>query len=159
MEELKDDIEGNVENNKCSECGHDNYYYCKPCNSVHFRVNFAHWTSGDSKLDKLIQNSQLNADNSWELIEWIEYSNLEIINDVGQGGFGNVYKAVWKDGPIDRYKQAWNVYKSEFQRRNKMEVALKKLKNATFISSEFLNEVNNLNNISIKLGNEYSHNM
>ncbi|PKY31513.1 hypothetical protein RhiirB3_449147 [Rhizophagus irregularis] len=58
------------------ECGRsddfDFYKYCIPCNSVHFRNNFVHWTSGDSNLDKVIQNSQLNATCPSELIEWIE---------------------------------------------------------------------------------------
>jgi hypothetical protein len=38
--------------------------------------NFAHWTSGDSNIDELIQNSQLSAECKAQLIEWIEYSNL-----------------------------------------------------------------------------------
>ncbi|RGB38360.1 hypothetical protein C1646_755782 [Rhizophagus diaphanus] len=32
------------------ECGQDDWKYCKPCNSMHFHDNFAHWTSGDSIL-------------------------------------------------------------------------------------------------------------
>ena len=129
----------NIEN-KCQVCSQR--YYCKPCNSVHFRDNFAHWTSGDSNLDKLIQNSQLEATNSYELIEWIEYSNLENIELIAHGGFGSVYKAIWKDGPIVNYEQAWNFNKSEWQRESKIEVAVKKFRNATHVSSEFLNEVN-----------------
>uniref|UniRef100_U9U989 Protein kinase domain-containing protein n=2 Tax=Rhizophagus irregularis TaxID=588596 RepID=U9U989_RHIID len=128
--------------NKCQECGRkDNFDYCKPCNSVHFRNNFIHWASGDSNLDKLIQNSQLNTTMSWRLIEWIEYSNLENIELIAHGGFGSVYKAIWKDGPIAVGKQAWNFNKSEWRRENKKEVAVKKFQNAINVSPDFLNEV------------------
>jgi hypothetical protein len=129
---------------KCPECGKKADDYCKPCNSTHFHDNFVRWSSGDSNIDELIQNSQLNANESSELIEWIEYSNLEIIELVAHGGFGSVYKAIWKDGPIVSHKQAWNVNKSEWQRMNKKEVAVKKFRNMIHVSSEFLNEVNNL---------------
>ena len=135
---------GDNTEDKCQECGRENNeYYCKPCNSVHFQDNFAHWTSGDSNLDKLIQNSQLNADEPYKLIEWIEYSNLENIELIAHGGFGSVYKAIWKDGPIVGHnQQVWNFNKSEWQRESKIEVAVKKFRNATHVSSEFLNEVN-----------------
>src|SRR5438105_12109076 len=79
--------------------------YCKPCMSAQFRDNFAHWTSGDSKIDELIQNSQLNASKPCELIEWINYSNLENFKFIAHGGFGSVYKATWKDRPIAYKKQ------------------------------------------------------
>jgi hypothetical protein len=126
----------------CPECGKtvDYNYYCKPCNSVHFRDNFVQWTSGDSNIDELIQNSQLNANNLSGLIEWIEYSNLENLELVAHGGFGSVFKAIWKDGPIKSYK-SWNVNKSEWKRYDKMEMAIKKFRNVTHVSPEFLNEV------------------
>ena len=61
----------------CIECGKkvssDNCYYCKPCHSVHWRDNFRNWTSGDSNVDKLIQESQLNVHDPRDIIEWIEY--------------------------------------------------------------------------------------
>ena len=120
------------------------YYYCKPCHSAYFRDNFAHWTSGDSNIDELIQNSQLNANDTWELIEWIEYTNLENIEFVAHGGFGSVYKAVWKDGPIEISYETRNNKKFELQRSSNEEVAVKKFRNATHVSLEFLNEVNNL---------------
>ena len=116
---------------------HDCYNYCKSCNSAYFHDNFAHWTSGDSRIDELIQNSQLSADYKWKLIEWIEYANLENIEFVTHGGFGSVYKAVWKYGPIDTgYSN-----KFELRREGNREVAVKKFRNATQMSSEFLNEV------------------
>jgi hypothetical protein len=49
-------------NYQCQEC--NNEYYCQQCNSVRFRNKFANWTSGDSNLNELIQNSQLNAERS-----------------------------------------------------------------------------------------------
>jgi hypothetical protein len=118
----------------CPECGKKIYDYCKPCNSAHFRDSFAQWTSGDSNIDELIQISQLDL---WGLIEWIEYSNLENIKLVAHGGFGSVFKAIWKDGLIE----SWNVNKSEWERRGKKEVAVKKFRNVTHVSPEFLNEV------------------
>ena len=125
---------------ECS-CGQE-YNYCEPCYSTYFRDNFAHWTSGDSNIDELIQNSQLNANGRRQIIEWIEYTNLENVEFVAHGGFGSVYKAVWKDGPI--WHSTRNNNKFELQRYRNKEVAVKKFRNATHVSSEFLNEVNNL---------------
>ncbi|EXX60478.1 hypothetical protein RIR_jg12051.t1 [Rhizophagus irregularis DAOM 181602=DAOM 197198] len=138
----------NIKTNiKCPECGqnytNENFYYCKPCNSAHFHNNFAQWTSGDLSINKLIQNSQLNATFQYELIEWIEYSNLENVEFVAHGGFGSVYKAIWKDGPINTTSRAhpWEIKKSRWNRDNNKEVAIKKFRNATV--SEFLDEIKN----------------
>ena len=124
-------------------CQNNHISYCKPCYSSYFRDNFAHWTSGDSNIDELIQNSQLNAGHESELIEWIEYTNLENIEFVAHGGFSSVYKAVWKDGPIDtRYTTTQDDNKFKLQREcSNTEVAVKKFRNVTQMSSEFLNEV------------------
>ncbi|RHZ70945.1 hypothetical protein Glove_264g15 [Diversispora epigaea] len=60
----------------CSECNQkcDNYdRWCKPCNSKHFQNDFNNWTSGNDKIDKIIQDAQLNA-NYWliggHIAEW-----------------------------------------------------------------------------------------
>ena len=127
-----------------SEClCQEDYEYCKPCHSAYFCDNFAHWTSGDLRIDELIQNSQLNAEYECELIEWIEYTDLENIEFVAHGGFSSVYKAVWKDGPVSIRKAQYD-NKFELQRNSNTEVAVKKFRNATQMSSEFLNEVNSL---------------
>src|SRR5947209_6262748 len=131
-----------METQKCLECNEalDYPYYCKACNSSHFRNNFTNWTSGDDNIDRLIQDSQLNANSEFEFLEWIEYSNLKDIEHLAEGGFGSVFKAVWKDGPItdgwNRDKKAfyyWDVQKSEWIREGEIEVALKKYRNATSV--------------------------
>ena len=67
-----------------------------------------------------------------KLIEWIEYSNLENIELIAHGGFGSVYKAIWKDGPI----MDLDFNKSKWRRENKKEVAVKKFQNATNVSPD-----------------------
>ena len=130
-----------METKKCLECHKDLDfpYYCKPCNSSHFRNNFTNWTSGDDNIDKLIQDSQLNANFELELLEWIEYSNLKNIEHLAEGGFGSVYKAIWKDGPIshvqNEHKKHWDAEKREWIREGTTLVALKKYRNATIVSS------------------------
>ena len=134
---------------QCPECNKNyNGYYCQPCNAGHFRDDFKNWTSHDERIDELIQESQLNARNRYKFLEWIEYSNLKNIEHVAEGGFGNVYKAIWKDGPITEKRDIiknvwylWDVEKSKWIREGQTVVAVKKYKSATNMSLEFLNEV------------------
>ncbi|GBB87149.1 hypothetical protein RclHR1_01360020 [Rhizophagus clarus] len=126
MENMKDDIE-NIESD----------------------TNVVHWTSGDVNIDKLIQNSQLNANSKYQLIEWIEYSDFENIEFIAYGGFGSVYKAIWKNRAIK--KSLWQTQKGEWDDDNGKEVAIKKLQNATNVSLELLNEINN----NLKLNYEF----
>ena len=45
--------------NKCEKCGKEYTYedlrWCKPCQINNFKTNFTNWTSGNEKIDKLIQ--------------------------------------------------------------------------------------------------------
>ena len=47
----------------CKGCKQPNtgYDWCQPCDSKRFQQNFKNWTSGNSDVDKLIQESQFNA--------------------------------------------------------------------------------------------------
>ena len=56
---------------KCLTCGGDwnGYLYCMLCNSAHWRDNFQNWTSGDSTIDKLIRESQINATDAREVLK------------------------------------------------------------------------------------------
>ncbi|RHZ89648.1 hypothetical protein Glove_13g186 [Diversispora epigaea] len=91
----------------CPECNQEytNIYYgwCKPCNSKHFQNDLNKWTSGNDKIDKFIQDAQLNANRNWDVIEWIPYDRFK---DVKQ---------------IDIENQQWKRYREEEEK----EVALK----------------------------------
>ena len=129
----------------CKECKQPNtgYNWCQSCNSKRFQQNFKNWTSGNSDVDKLIQESQLNAENYREVLEWIEYDRFEDIEYITKGGFGKVYKAIWKDG----YITYWNFETNQWKRDKYTMVALKCLNNSKDITLEFLNEVNITNKI------------
>ena len=97
----------------CKGCNQPNTgrKWCRSCNSKKFQQNFKNWTSGNSDVDKLIQQSQLNAKKYEEVIEWIEYDRFKNIEYITKGGFGKVYKAVWKDGPINYWDYETNKWK------------------------------------------------
>ncbi|POG64081.1 hypothetical protein GLOIN_2v1679302, partial [Rhizophagus irregularis DAOM 181602=DAOM 197198] len=96
--------------NKCKQPYID-YQWCPQCNSKQFQQEFLNWTSKNEFIDKFIQEAQLNAKNSYEILEWIPYNNLSSISYYDEGGFSEIHKAIWSDGPIfnwDSDKQQWN---------------------------------------------------
>ncbi|GBC04731.1 hypothetical protein RclHR1_05830009 [Rhizophagus clarus] len=112
-------------------------YYCRSCNSKHYRQNFKNWTSRNHDVDEFIQKAQLKAKNFREIIEWIEYDKFEDIDYLAKGGFGTTYKAIWKDGFMD-----WNYRKGQMKRNGKTRVALKWLHNSSQeITADILKEV------------------
>ncbi|RHZ87152.1 hypothetical protein Glove_40g27 [Diversispora epigaea] len=121
----------------CPECNQeDNGYWCKPCNSKHLQNDFNNWTSGNDKIDKLIQDAQLNANYNWEVIEWIPYDRFKDVKQIGKGGFGTIHYARWIDGFIE----AWDIENQQWKRHEDEEVALKKFDN--FVNfNDVLNEM------------------
>jgi hypothetical protein len=120
--------------NKCKQ-PKSRRYWCQ-CNIKHFQQNFKNWTSGNNDVDKLIQKAQLKAKSSNDVLMWIEHDRFENIEYLAKGGFGTVFKAILKDGPLefDYESKQWKI-------KGKTEVALKCLHNSQNITSEFLKEV------------------
>ncbi|RHZ89598.1 hypothetical protein Glove_13g23 [Diversispora epigaea] len=130
-----------VDYEKCPECNQYtssiHHRWCKPCNAKCFQNDFNNWTSGNDKIDKFIQDAQLNANNYWEVIEWIPYHRFQDIKQIGRGGFGTIHYAKWIDGPINR----WNIKNQQWKRYHKdEEVALKKFDNFVNLN-DVLNEM------------------
>ena len=124
----------------CKKCNQENtgLWWCKRCNAKHFQQNFENWTSGNNDIDKFIQNTQLSATWSSEVLEWIPYDRFNDIKYIAKGGFGKVYRANWIDG----YIIYWGIENQNWKRRFPYEfVALKSLNNSKDVTMEFINEV------------------
>src|SRR6266498_2216544 len=119
-EELKDRYK---EYGLCKECKqpkNNHYYQCQSCNSKHFQQNFKNWTSGNNEVDEFIQKVQLKAKPYEEVLEWIEYDRFENVEYLAKGGFGTVFKAIWKDG----YIHYWDSENNQWKRKGETKVAL-----------------------------------
>src|SRR5947209_789006 len=113
--------------------------WCQNCNSKRFQQDFDKWTSGNKRIDKLIQEVQLKARSSREVIEWIPYNRLYYIHYHAKGGFSTIYKAYW----LDERKKNWKRgdFRQNWARCITAEVVLKSLNNSSNINENFLNEV------------------
>ena len=125
----------------CKKCGEEytnkRFSWCKPCQIDNLKENFTNWTSGNEKIDELIQEMQLKIDRYNDIVfEWIPYNQFSDIKEIGRGGFATVYSAIWKDGPLN-----YDYYNQEYTRNSNFKVALKCLHNSQNITNEFLNEV------------------
>ncbi|RHZ78028.1 hypothetical protein Glove_168g39 [Diversispora epigaea] len=104
----------------CPECNQewDKYSkWCKPCNSKHFQNYFNNWTSGNDKIDKFIQDAQLNANDRWDVIEWIPHDRFKDVKQIGKGGFGTIYYARLIDGYIEK----WDIKNQQWERQRNWE--------------------------------------
>ncbi|RIA90250.1 hypothetical protein C1645_160393 [Glomus cerebriforme] len=121
----------------CKKCKQPNTdgRWCRSCNANRFRQN---WTSRNLDVNELINESQFYAKNKNEKLEWIEYDRFEDIKYIDKGGFGTIYKAFWKDGPIEYWDYETNQWNRSKYHKS---VALKSLNNSKDITLEFLNEV------------------
>ncbi|RHZ83830.1 hypothetical protein Glove_87g152 [Diversispora epigaea] len=118
----------------CPECNQKDTSpnWCRQCNSKHFQNDFNNWTSGNDKIDKFIQDAQLNADINWGVIEWISYDRFKDVKQIGKGGFGTIHYARWIDGYIRKWdieNQQWKRQRNWEEEVEEVEVALKKFDN------------------------------
>ena len=117
----------------CPDCKAPNtgWAWCKECDPGKFLKEGK--TSGNSEIDKLIYESQLQTKHYYNNLEWIPYDRFQDIKSIGEGGFASIYSATWLDG-----KPYGTTTK---ERTNPIKVALKKLKNSKNMEA-FINEVN-----------------
>ncbi|CAG8768112.1 7927_t:CDS:2 [Gigaspora margarita] len=127
----------------CDECyeyhynQHNPSFYCQPCNTKRFRLEFDKWSTGNNNLDRLIQKSHIKSKKVFELLEWIPYSSLKDITRIAQGGFSTVYSAVLVDGPMQRF----DLSKRQWSRAGVSRVIFKEFHNSKDSSFQFLEEI------------------
>ena len=119
-------------------------FWCKEC-VPSFIIEG--WTSGNFEINKFIKDTIYNAENSYSVsnyplfLKWVPFDRFEDINQIGEGGFANVYSAKWIDGKTKYIRQDDGTWKRRKPEPNK-KVALKRLNGSqNNMSAEYLNEV------------------
>jgi hypothetical protein len=123
--------------------------FCEHCVRNYLRANFSNWTSGNDRIDNLIQECQMETRIPSKLAEWIPYSNLNNIKYLAKGGFSEIYTANWIDGS---YKE-WDSKKQQLKRYGRHGVVLKRLENVENANQSWFEEVCNLSYLRVKLIN------
>jgi hypothetical protein len=128
----------------CEKCGkkyvfkyNDFEKWCKSCQMNHLKNNFINWTSGNEKVNILIQNTQLKINNCDDMIfEWIPYNKFISVNEIGKSG---IFTAIRKEGSL-HYSKRTKKYKRKL---NEKAVLIYLNNSQSFCNNEFLNEVCN----------------
>ncbi|EXX59607.1 hypothetical protein RirG_187420 [Rhizophagus irregularis DAOM 197198w] len=89
----------------CKECKEKNtgLKWCRSCNAKRLEAEFSSWTSSNEELDKFLRETQLTVRCWQEVFEWIPYTNITEVEEVGRGGYGIIYKSKWKKGCIIKW--------------------------------------------------------
>jgi hypothetical protein len=93
------------------------------------------WTSGNNKIDDLIQERQLKINDYDDvMLEWIPYNQFNEIKEMGKNSLITIYSAIWKDGPL-HYQYG------EYTRDSNKKITLKCLHNSQKSIDSLINEV------------------
>ncbi|RIB23535.1 hypothetical protein C2G38_2171062 [Gigaspora rosea] len=132
---------------KCEQCGRYNTQpvwcqSCDPSNEIEITENkiLNKTLSGNDKIDICIREFQLKATAYDKVIEWIPFEKLSNIDEIGRGGFGTVYTAIWLDGKRT-VEKIDDCYKRS--RRMPYVVVLKTFPGSRADASSFLKEFKN----------------
>ncbi|RGB36869.1 kinase-like domain-containing protein [Rhizophagus diaphanus] len=113
------------------------FNWCNNCKLNQFKLNYGEFLSGNDEIDNILKDNYCKSNNISEFIEWIPYNLFINITYIDQGGFSEVYSALWLNNNI----YEWDHIKLEWKRRSGYKnVALKVLKSSYNVSG-FLQEV------------------
>ncbi|KAG9292752.1 hypothetical protein G9A89_000328 [Geosiphon pyriformis] len=92
--------------NYCPECFIqllDNTHYCQQCQVQHFKENFDNWTSGSQLIDEFIRETQLDAKECNEFLEFIPFNSFINVFKYDVSEVGTTFTANWVKGPADSW--------------------------------------------------------
>ena len=127
-------------NQKCENCDLNRLatFYCENCIRNYLKSKFLSWSSGNNDIDVLIKNYQINSIAPNMIIEWIPYENLENIEVLTKGGYGNyIYSAIWRNGHFSE----WDSSKQKLKRAGSCKVILKYLESDEIANRNWFEEV------------------
>ncbi|GBB86634.1 hypothetical protein RclHR1_01300019 [Rhizophagus clarus] len=89
-------------------------------------------------IDEFIQYTQLNANDSTDYLEWIDFNQFDLVENTNKrGAFSSIYSAIWLEGPswnLDEEAEVWT-------RNGPIKVILKRLDNSQNINQEFVSQL------------------
>ncbi|RIA94688.1 kinase-like domain-containing protein [Glomus cerebriforme] len=88
---------------------------------------------GNNQIDEIIKASQRNSIDDDDFLEWIEFDKLMNFKYISRGGIGEIYSAIWKDGP----PKSVDIFDRLYNREGKCIIVVKYFKN----NKEFFNEL------------------
>ncbi|GES95290.1 kinase-like domain-containing protein [Rhizophagus clarus] len=110
--------------------------WCRPCQLNRLKDTFPNWTSGNEKIDCLIQKLQLYIKNHNDTIfEWIPHNEFINIKETVKSDF---VTAIWKVGP-----SCYSKLERKYKRKLNEEVLLKHLYDSQNINHMILNKIAN----------------
>ncbi|RIA90717.1 kinase-like domain-containing protein, partial [Glomus cerebriforme] len=120
---------------ECITCGKkkSSWIWCVECEHQRFRDNFQNWTSENKLIDDLIKHIQLSSSSFEEYIEWIPFSDFELVKYYGRGRHSTVYTALWLRGPLDSFDDV----SEDYIRSGPRNVILKSLDNSRKINPQY----------------------
>ncbi|RHZ84287.1 hypothetical protein Glove_84g4 [Diversispora epigaea] len=109
---------------------------CEICTKERFIQEFKTWSSGNTNIDKIVLESQINS--VYDKLQWIPYNNFQNIEHIADGGHGSVYSAKLENG----IKRDWNFIKQDWEYKLiGHKVALKEIKDSRIVIVEFLKAI------------------
>ncbi|CAG8804322.1 10751_t:CDS:1, partial [Gigaspora margarita] len=112
------------------------YQWCSTCEISALKRKFTEWTSGNIKVDNMIQQTQLLSNDGVGYLEFIPFENFEYVKYIERGAFSTIYSAIWINGPrhiLDNECPDWI-------RNGPTKCALKRIDNSCNISQEYLDK-------------------
>ncbi|RHZ78832.1 hypothetical protein Glove_155g70 [Diversispora epigaea] len=126
-----------------------NYGICDLCSCEHYIQEFKTWSSENTNIDKIIQESQRS--NIYRKLQWIPYDNFQNIKHIADGGRGSMYSA-----DFERIKRSWNFIKQDWKYDLIGEkVALKEIKDSRYDIAEFFKVITSVDDFAYDYIAEY----
>jgi hypothetical protein len=124
----------------CPNCNEKStsFLWCVNCDVEYLVDNFKNWSSEDPKIDDFIRHTQKTAKESMGFLEWIDFSQFDLIKYTGkEGSFSTIYSALWMEGPLWIRDDAAGIW----SRGGPTKVILKRLNDSKDLSDQFINQV------------------
>ncbi|RHZ75521.1 hypothetical protein Glove_213g131 [Diversispora epigaea] len=146
-------LDGSDKNIKCFQCKRrsriNSSHICYYCHGIK-SLNVAN--SGNINIDNFIKGTQTSKNSIDDsILEWIPFKEFKDVKKIGQGGFSQIFTAVWKINS--------GINERGTVRRVRRKIVLKVLNNSQNIDTEFLNELKHTFQFQTKLPYKYTENI